>query len=291
VKKTLIIILTLCAVVSAQSLPRIAVYVTGDVPDNERKALGTRMLASLINSGRYKGIERSNSFLAEVEKEQVKQRSGEIDDSQISALGKQFGVKFVCIADITPAFGAFQVSARIVNVETAEVEFIGDAASPLKTMDDLAQVSNQVVQNMFGEQTAKLEPAPEPEPAAQEPPPAAASPVTAKPATPEPAVQEPQPAAVSPATAKPAKPEPNRQEAEQTQKIKRKNKTAFITAIGFDLAGAGVIVYGVLEDANVKKHVDDRNRSAAKSAETVRNTAYIIGGGLLAAGITIHIIF
>jgi hypothetical protein len=152
----------------AQDLPRIAVYVTGDVPENEKTALGTRLLASLINSGRYKGIERSNAFLAEVEKEQVKQRSGAIDDGQISELGRQFGVKFICIANITPAFGEFQVSARVVNVETAEVEFIGESASPLKSMTDLARVSDQVVKNMFGEEAksaakAKTEPRPKPE--------------------------------------------------------------------------------------------------------------------------------
>jgi uncharacterized repeat protein (TIGR02543 family) len=160
-------VIVIAAGAFAQDLPRIAVYVTGDVPDNEKKALGTRMLASLINSGRYKGIERSNAFLAEIEKEQVKQRSGAIDDGQISELGRQFGVKFVCIADITPAFGEFQVSARVVNVETAEVEFIGESSSPLKSMTDLALVSNQVVKNMFGDAPrAAAEPKPEPKPAA-----------------------------------------------------------------------------------------------------------------------------
>jgi hypothetical protein len=159
---TLFVVALFCVSAFADDLPRIAVYVTGNVGDDEKKALGTRMLASLVNSGRYKGIERSNSFLAEIEKEQVKQMSGDIDDSQISALGKQFGVKFVCIADITPAFSAFQVSARIVNVETAEVEFIGDASSPLETMDDLEQVSVKVVEKMFGEETmAKPEPIPQ----------------------------------------------------------------------------------------------------------------------------------
>ena len=32
----------------AADLPRIAVYVTGGVPENEKNALGNRMLASLI---------------------------------------------------------------------------------------------------------------------------------------------------------------------------------------------------------------------------------------------------
>jgi len=143
----------------AQDLPKIAVYVTGNVGGDEKEALGTRILASLVNSGRYKGIERSDSFLAEIEKEQVKQHSGDIDDNQISALGRQFGVKFVCIAAITPAFGEFQVSARIVDVETAQVEFIGESSGQLKSMTDLERVSDKVVENMFGgksAQTAKL---------------------------------------------------------------------------------------------------------------------------------------
>jgi hypothetical protein len=134
---------------SDKDLPKIAVYVTGNVADGEKDALGTRMLASLINSGRYIAIERSNAFLAEIEKEHIIQRSGAVDDSQISELGKQFGVKFICIAAITPAFGEFQVSARIVDVETAQVVFIGESASPLKSMADLTRVSNQIVKNMF----------------------------------------------------------------------------------------------------------------------------------------------
>jgi len=151
-----IFIVLFCAGAFAQESPKIAVYVTGDVPNNEKEALGTRILTSLVNSGRYIAIERSKAFLAEIEKEHVKQRSGDIDDSQISALGKQFGVKFVCIAAITPAFDAFQVSARIVNVETAVVVFIGESASPLKTLEDLALVSDQVVKNMFGSQTDNI---------------------------------------------------------------------------------------------------------------------------------------
>ena len=149
-KLAILLIVLFSAAAFAQDLPRIAVYVTGNVGDDEKKALGTRMLSRLVNSGRYTGIERSNSFLAEIEKEQSKQRSGAIDDNQISQLGRQFGVKFVCIADITPVLGEFQVSARIVDVETAVVVFIGEAFSPMKTTHDLAIVSDEVIESMFG---------------------------------------------------------------------------------------------------------------------------------------------
>lgn len=161
-KIILFVIMLFCTTAFAQDLPRIAVYVTGGVPENESAALGTRILAALVNSGRYMGIERSESFLAEVNREHIKQRSGAIDDSQISRLGKQFGVKYVCVAAITSAFGAFQVSARIIDVETAEVIYIGESNSPLKDMDDFAWVSDEVVHIMFGG-----EPRVRPDPAAK----------------------------------------------------------------------------------------------------------------------------
>lgn len=156
----LIIVMSITTAAYTQNLPKIAVYVTGGsrVPKDEKKALGTRILSSLVDRGRFIAIERSDVFLAEIDKEQTKQRSGAIDDNQISVLGKQYGVRYVCVADITPAFGAFQVSARIIDVETAVVAFIGDANSPLKSMDDLEQVSDEVVRKMFKESVKPARP-------------------------------------------------------------------------------------------------------------------------------------
>ena len=144
-----VMVMLMASAAFAQDLPKIAVYVTGNVGADEKEALGTRILTSLVNSGRYMAIERSNAFLAEIDKEHIKQRSGAIDDSQISELGKQFGVKFVCIAAITPAFGDYQVSARIIDVETAVVVAMGDTNSPLKSLDDLTDASNKIVAIMF----------------------------------------------------------------------------------------------------------------------------------------------
>jgi len=129
--------------------PRIAVYVTGGKDQGENRALGTYILDALAAGRRYTAIERSESFLAEITGEQIKQRSGAINDSQISRLGKQSGVQFVCVADITPALRSSQISARILNVETAEVVTVGVAESQLRTMDDLRKASSDVVTAMF----------------------------------------------------------------------------------------------------------------------------------------------
>ena len=130
---------------AAFAQPQIAVYVTGDVPDDERSVLGTSILASLANSGRYIG----RPFLAEINP--AARKGGGIDNRRISELGRQFGVQFVCVADITPANDSFHVSARIVDVETAAVVFIGKSSfDQLESMTDLAVVSDEVIESMFG---------------------------------------------------------------------------------------------------------------------------------------------
>jgi formylglycine-generating enzyme required for sulfatase activity len=152
-KKTTIFIAALLlfsATALSQDLPRIAVYVTGAKEQGTNKALSTRMLSALVNSGRYRAVERSDEFLNKLATEHTKQRSGAINDDQIKKLGKQFGVDFVCITDITTALGSNLVSARIVDVESAEVIAMGDTNSPLQSLDDLTNASIQIVAMMFG---------------------------------------------------------------------------------------------------------------------------------------------
>ncbi|MCL2689131.1 MAG: hypothetical protein FWE57_04720 [Chitinispirillia bacterium] len=133
------------------SKPRIAVYIAGDGDPVKSRALATYILNSIAATGRFTTVERSEVFLAEIRSEHIKQRSGAIDDEQISRLGKQSGVEFVCVADITQAIrgNQYQISARILNVETAEVATVGVVTSSLNTMTELQKASEDVVMAMF----------------------------------------------------------------------------------------------------------------------------------------------
>jgi hypothetical protein len=256
--------------------------------------LGTRILASLINSGRYVGIERSNSFLEEINKEQIKQRSGAIDDSQISQLGKQFGVKYVCIADITPAFGSYQLSARIVDVETAVVISIGETFSPLKFVDDFKQASDEVVRIMLSErertaQTGKPAPTPKPTSAADPAPapesaleaaaePAAASGTAsddafsefysepdatippAKPTPPASTVAVTEAPAPKPATQEPrsaAMPAAAKPKPPQTAAAKKPIKTSLWIGLGAETIGVAAVAFGAFQDSRAKERFDN----------------------------------
>jgi TolB-like protein len=130
--------------------PKVAVYVTGGKNANENKALAARITHGLVNSGRYSAIERADAFLDQVAREMVTQRSGAIDDKQISELGRQAGASFVCVGEILEVFGDHQISARIINVTTVEVVASGVAEGALRNINDFATLSNAVVASMLG---------------------------------------------------------------------------------------------------------------------------------------------
>ena len=135
---------------SVQNKPKIAVYITGGKTVNENQALNARITHALVNSGRYSMIERADVFLDQVAREMVTQRSGAIDDRQISELGRQAGASFVCVGEILEVFGAHQISARIINVESVEVIASGVASGSLKNIDDFERLSNSVVASLLG---------------------------------------------------------------------------------------------------------------------------------------------
>jgi hypothetical protein len=146
-KYVFLFVTLLCSVTFAQNPAGAAVYVTGDIPDNEKKVLGMSIHSSLnTNSGRDISSELSNALLAEIEL--AKQGGGIINDSLICQLAGQLGIKYVCVADVTPAFGLYHISARIVKVENVAVASTGKSSGPLKTADDITELSDNLVKSL-----------------------------------------------------------------------------------------------------------------------------------------------
>ena len=119
-KQLLILLLSVFALTISAQQKKVAVYVTGNDPIND--ILGSRLVDGIARSGKYIAIERTASFLNELSKEQNYQTTGAVDDSEISRLGKQFGVDYVCVASTFDVWGSEKyISTRMIDVETAEV--------------------------------------------------------------------------------------------------------------------------------------------------------------------------
>lgn len=113
-----IILSALSLTVYAQK-KKVAVYVTGDDPINS--IMGDHLVDGIAHDGKYIAVERTASFLNELVKEQTYQQTGAVDDSELSRLGKLFGVDYVCVATPFDVWGEKYISARMIDVERAEV--------------------------------------------------------------------------------------------------------------------------------------------------------------------------
>jgi hypothetical protein len=101
---------------------KVAVYVTGAEEEGLNEFMGAYLVDAIVNSSNYQAVERTSDFIKELNKEQDYQRTGAVNDNQISELGRQFGVQLVCVAKIGKMGNRQFVSARLIDVETATVK-------------------------------------------------------------------------------------------------------------------------------------------------------------------------
>ena len=82
-------------------------------------------------------------------------------------------------------------------------------------------------------------------------------------------------------------------EADKTREQRAKRKKIFrYTAIGLDILGAGAFAYGYFyENNNVINEIENNDGPEADRAATRRNVGYIVGGALIATGVSFHIFF
>jgi len=107
----------------------VAVYVHGNASSEEKKVVSQKFTSAIVQSSKYAAIERTADFLAELRREYGYQYSGQVDDGQIITLGKHFGVKLVCVVNVskrarystqynTETAVYFIIAARMIDVET-----------------------------------------------------------------------------------------------------------------------------------------------------------------------------
>jgi len=148
------------------NLPKKAVYVQGENQNSITNALYTYTLEALFTRSRYNGdfmvVERSEAFTRQIDREHGKQRSGSVADSEISRMGKQYGIEEICIASIEPVMDTYSINARLVNVERASV-VNASALRNLKKdseavkLSELRNIAVQMVEDMIPRRLTEAE--------------------------------------------------------------------------------------------------------------------------------------
>ena len=154
-KQLLITLLALfCATVAhgqyySDDKEKVAVYVIGeDAAVN--KLVGNQLVLAIVKQGKYAAVERSAEFLTQLQKEYGYQRSGHVDVQQISRVGKQLGVDMICVAEIIAVMNTYDITVRLINVETAEITNMTQTYSRLKTINNSRVTISKLAAELFG---------------------------------------------------------------------------------------------------------------------------------------------
>ncbi|GHV61506.1 hypothetical protein FACS1894195_2120 [Bacteroidia bacterium] len=135
---------------SGATKKRVAVYVTG-ASDNTGKVLGVKLVSAITKSDKYAAMERTTAFLKKLAEEHSYERSGNVADNDIAAMGRQFGVRYVCAAKVSKSsFGGNTLSVRLIDVESAEVIKSASDALTSEEFNSLVKISKKIAGELIG---------------------------------------------------------------------------------------------------------------------------------------------
>jgi hypothetical protein len=161
--KVVALALAALCVSNAAALERqnVAVYMVGEEPYGAHgayKVLGGELARAISGSSKFSAIDRTDAILGQLSKEHIFQRSGAVSDEQIKALGRQFGVQYLCIVEISAIQGGnFYIDVRLVDVVTAYIATTITASSNLKNSEEMIRVARQIARELIDAEGVKKE--------------------------------------------------------------------------------------------------------------------------------------
>ena len=145
-----VMVMVMAAGAFAQEKPEIAVYVKGGISDEVKTAFRNELLFALVKSERYYAVDDNDAFVAAVKRETERHGVSEMNDMQIARTGENVDADFVCVANVSPVLGGYQVFARVIDVKNEAVAEMGRGAGAIANVADIAKIAGEVVESMFG---------------------------------------------------------------------------------------------------------------------------------------------
>ena len=134
-----------------ESQNKVAVYVIGDINQGYKKVFGAKIVSNIASNNQYIAVERTADFLSALARESDYQTSGVVSNSQIAKLGEQFGVHFVVVVDASEIFESIFVSARMINVESAQIIASIECDGKIDSMESLSNLASDISDSLIAE--------------------------------------------------------------------------------------------------------------------------------------------
>lgn len=120
----------------ANASSKIAVFVDGPIDESDKFIIESRVCNALSGSG-FTILERTQSFLNMVTKEQSYQLSGEVSPREICQLGERWGASTVVAIYLIESRGTMVATAKIINVTNGRIFATVSNHRTCNTIDDV----------------------------------------------------------------------------------------------------------------------------------------------------------
>ena len=152
-------VIVMAAGASAQGKQAVAVYMASEEPPGAmgvNKVLGGELARTISQSAKYSAIDRTEAILRQLSTEHTFQRSGAVSDEQIMDIGKQFGVQYLCITDISVVKGnSFYLDVRLLDVVSAEIVRTVTMGSQLRNANEMIQAAQKIAYELIETEKVK----------------------------------------------------------------------------------------------------------------------------------------
>jgi len=162
----LIFLLIIHALVAQQKVAVLDASLGQDVHPNASLIVADTLNEEFVKSSDFIAIDRA--YISSIQKEKEFQLSGEVNEEDIKELGVTFGADYLCVANVSVLGSTYSVSARLIEVETAQV-INQESEKKRGTIDVLfiiaETVGNKLVSSGLGIAESSEAPPEKPEPA------------------------------------------------------------------------------------------------------------------------------
>jgi len=107
-----------------------------------------------VKSADFIAIDRA--YISSIQEEKKLQLSGDVNSDDIKELGATFGAEFICIANVSQLGSTYTVSARLIEVETAQV-VVQESARRQGQIDVLFNIAEVVGAKLIGKEFVSTE--------------------------------------------------------------------------------------------------------------------------------------
>lgn len=144
--------LFICLSISSQEKKSVAVMEPIDrqnnVPSYLLSAIRITMETAISHSSEFEAYDRSS--LDKVKEEQLFQHSGEVDDSQITALGQLTGVDYILVSEVSGGDGYVMISAKVLDVERGHYNRALDSRFVEMRPQEVQETARDLAKKIFG---------------------------------------------------------------------------------------------------------------------------------------------